>query len=168
MIGFDISAQAAEFWKEYQDVNDGGIKLNLGDFHAINQQKFDVLLMCDVFEDVRDPFNFLELSRMHAHRFVFHIPLDLSASSFARGTLLIKARNKVGHIHDYKKDLALEMLRDAGYDIVDWRYTGAPLNSSNQSWMIHFASFLRRLVYAVNKNFGVRLLGGETLLVLAR
>lgn len=167
MTGFDISPQASEFWKDHRAAQ-AGVEFHLGDFHAINQQKFDVLLMLDVFEHVRDPFTFLELSRTHARHFVFHIPLDLSASSVVRGTPLMKVREKVGHLHSYTKDLALATLRDTGYEILDWRYTGASLNSPNRSWMTRLASITRRLVYSVHKDFGVRLLGGETLLVLAK
>ena len=168
MTGFDISPQAAEFWREHQHVNAGILEFHLGDFHIMNQQKFDVLLMCDVFEHVRDPFTFLELSRLHASYFMFHIPLDLSASSVLRGAPLMKIREKVGHLHYYTKDLALATLRDTGYEIISWQYTGASLNSPNRSWKTRLAGMLRRLVYAVHKDFGVRLLGGETLIVLTK
>lgn len=170
MTGFDISPQVEKFWKEHQNANAvaGALEFHLGDFHVINQQKFDVLLMCDVFEHVRDPFTFLELSQLHASYFVFHIPLDLSASSVSRGTPLMKVREKVGHLHYYTKDLALAMLHDTGYEIIDWQYTGASLNLPNRSWRTRLAATLRHLAYAVNKDFGVRLLGGETLIVLAQ
>jgi cyclopropane fatty-acyl-phospholipid synthase-like methyltransferase len=166
MTGFDISPQASNFWDAHQQLD--GVKFVLGDFHKTNKQTFDVLMMLDVFEHVRDPFSFLELSRSHASNFVFHIPLDLSAVSVARMDPLLKARDKVGHLHYYTKDLALATLRDSGYTILDWRYTGAALNAPTRSAKTRLASIARRLVYAVNKDFGVRLLGGETLLVLAK
>ena len=168
MTGFDISPQAADFWKEHQHANSGGVDFCFGDFHTINKQKFDVLLMMDVFEHVRDPFSFLENSRRHAAHFVFHIPLDLSASAVVRGNPLINVRKKVGHLHYYTKDLALAMLFDTGYEALDWRYTGASLNLPNRSLKTRLAALPRRIAYAANKDFGVRLLGGETLLVLAK
>lgn len=167
MIGYDISPQAATFWEAHSQV-DGGIEFHLDDFHATNKRQFDVLLMADVFEHVRDPFSFLEHSRAHASYFVFHIPLDLSALSVARGVPLLNVRNKVGHLHYYTKDLALATLRDTGYTVCDWRYTGAALNLPNRQWRTRLASIARRVVYAPNKDLGVRLLGGETLLVLAK
>jgi cyclopropane fatty-acyl-phospholipid synthase-like methyltransferase len=166
MTGFDISPQASNFWATHHKL--AGVKFVLGDFHKINQQKFDVLLMLDVFEHVRDPFSFLELSRSHANYFIFHIPLDLSAVSVARKDPLLMARDKVGHLHYYTKDLALATLRDSGYTILDWRYTGAALTAPIRSVKTRLASIARRLAYAVNKDFGVRLFGGETLLVLAK
>ena len=170
MTGYDISPQAAEFWKEHQPVTAEGaeiIEFHLGDFHKINKQKFDVLLMLDVFEHVRDPYTFLEMSKQHAQYFVFHIPLDLSASSVVRGKPLLVSRNKVGHLHLYTKELALETLRGSGFKVIDWQYTGASLNLPNRSFKTRSACFPRRILSFINKDWGVRLLGGETLVVLA-
>jgi len=166
LYGYDISPQAALFWGQHN--KELGIEFQLGNFHEINRIKYDVLLMLDVFEHVRDPFSFLEHSRQHAIHFVFHIPLDLSAGTIIRSYPLTNVRKKVGHLHYYTKDLALSTLRDVGYEVLEWRYTGASLNSPNRSLKQQLASLPRRLAYTVNKDFGVRLLGGETLLVLAR
>ncbi len=166
MTGFDISPQVAKFWKEHQAAGER-IAFQLGDFHKINAARYDLLLMVDVLEDLRDPFTFLEKSRQCAGHFVFHIPLDLSANAIVRGDPFMDIRQKVGHLHYYTKELALATLVDTGYDIVEWRYTGASLNSPNRSLKTRLAALPRRIAYAVNKDFGVRLLGGETLLVLA-
>jgi len=167
MTGYDISPQAAQFWKQHNEAG-GSVEFQLGNFHEINRIKYDVLLMLDVFEHVRDPFSFLENSRRHATHFVFHVPLDLSASAIFRGYPLINDHKKNGHLHYYTKDLALSILLDTGYEVLDWRYTGASLNSPNRSLRTRLAALPRRIAYAVNKDFGVRLLGGETLLVLAK
>ncbi len=166
LTGYDISPQAALLWEKQQQA--GKIEFRLGNFHEINQNKYDVLLMLDVFEHVRDPFSFLEQTKKYAAYFVFHIPLDLSASAVLRGHPLTKVRKKVGHLHYYTKDLALATLIDTGYDIIEWRYTGASLNSPNRSLKTRLVVLPRLLAYAVNKDFGVRLLGGETLIVLAK
>jgi SAM-dependent methyltransferase len=167
MTGYDISPQAAQFW-EHHIKERGSVDFQLGDFHEMNRIKYDVLLLLDVFEHVRDPFSFLENSRQHAVYFAFHIPLDLSASAIVRGYPLINVRKKAGHLHYYTKDLALAMLFDTGYEVLDWRYTGASLNSPNRSLKTRLAALPRQIAYAVHKDFGVRLLGGETLLVLAK
>lgn len=62
----------------------GGVEFQLGNFHEIDRIKYDVLLILDVSEHVRDPFSFLENSRRHANNFVFHVPLDLGASAIIR------------------------------------------------------------------------------------
>lgn len=125
-------------------------------------------MMLDVFEHVRDPYSFLENSKKHADYFVFHIPLDLSAQSVARGTPLLKVRHSVGHLNSYTKDLALETLIDSGYEIIEWEYTGASVSISNKSLITSLANVPRILVSLINKDFAVRLFGGETLLVLAK
>lgn len=170
MTGFDISPQAAEFWKEHEkekEARDLKVEFKLGDFHQVNDKKYDVLLMLDVFEHVRDPYTFLEMSGNSAKYFIFHIPLDLSASSVIRKKPLMNTRKKVGHLHFYTKDLAIETLTDSGYKVVEWKYTGASLNMPNRTLKTRLARLPRRFAYAVNKDWGVRLLGGETLVVLA-
>lgn len=167
MTGFDISPQASQFWKT-EGLADAGLNFVMGDFHCINRDRYDVLLMLDVFEHVRDPFTFLEDTRSTAAHFIFHIPLDLSASSVLRGKRLTEVRRKVGHIHYYTKDLALATLQDCGYEVIEWRYTGASLQSPNRSLKTRLAALPRRFVFALNRDFGARLLGGETLLVLAK
>lgn len=166
LFGYDISPQAAKFWSEDNDT-EGGVTFNLGNFHALNFTRYDVLLMLDVFEHVRDPFTFLEKSRTHADKFIFHIPLDLSAFGIARKAPLLSARRNVGHLNYYTKDLALETLTDCGYRITEWRYTGAAFNLPACTWKTRLASVPRRLLCWINKDASVRLLGGETLLVLA-
>jgi hypothetical protein len=166
LFGYDISPHLSEFWNDSKNV-DFPIKFTLGNFHSENHISHDILLMLDVFEHVRDPFTFLELSRTHAQKFIFHIPLDLSASGVARKAPLLNSRRSVGHLNFYTKDLALETLIDCGYKIIDWRYTGAWLNMPNRSLKTRIARLPRRVVFALNKDLGVRLLGGETLIVLA-
>jgi hypothetical protein len=77
-------------------------------------------------------------------------------------------RKKVGHLHYYTKSLALALLEDCGFEVLEWRYTGATFNVPRRAWKTRFASIARRLVYSIDKDLGVRLLGGETLAVLAR
>jgi SAM-dependent methyltransferase len=164
--GYDISPQAAAFWEDHKGLA-AGIHFQLGDFHMLNQRHYDVLLMLDVFEHVRDPFTFLERTRPFASYFVFHIPLDLSASAILRGGLMA-VRSTAGHIHHYTKDTALATLQDCGYHIMAWRYTGASLNAPNRSLKTRLAAIPRRVLFGINKEFGVRAVGGETLLALAR
>ena len=77
-------------------------------------------------------------------------------------------RRKVGHLHYYTRSLALALLEECGYEVREARYTGAAFNAPQRTWKTRAASLARRAVYALGKDLGVRLLGGETLLVLAR
>lgn len=164
LVGFDVSPQAAQLWKRNNE-----IERRCGSFHELNTDRYALLLMLDVFEHVRDPLSFLEATLPAAERFVFHIPLDLSALSVLRRSVLPSVRRSVGHLHFYTKDLALDTLADAGFEILHWRYTGACFSSEiKRSLRTMLASLPRRLAFLVSKDLGVRMLGGETLLVLAR
>jgi len=169
MIGYDISPQLPKYWvKHKKDNHEKAIEFYLGDFHEMNQSIFDVLLLLDVFEHIRDPYSFLEKSKYFAPFFIFHIPLDLSVISVLRKNPLIFARKKVGHLNFYSKDLAIRTLMDSGYDIIEWEYTNAFLNSPNRSFKTRLLSIPHRIIAIFNKDFAVRLFGGETLLVLAK
>jgi hypothetical protein len=140
----------------------------LGDFFSLNQSPFDLVLVLDVLEHLGDPFSFLEQLRAHGDRVIFHFPLDLSAMTVLRESPLLYVREKVGHIHYFTKGLALALLEESGYEVIEARYTGAAFSTPQRSPRTRFAGWLRRLVCAVNRDIGARLLGGETLMVLAR
>ena len=164
--GFDIAPDAARFWAEYEGL--ANLRFEVGDFLALEAEPYDLALILDVVEHVGDPSAFLERLRPRAARHILHFPLDLSAASVLRGAPLMRAREKVGHLHFYTKDLALALLADCGYDVIEWTYTGAAFSAPQRGWRSRLASLPRRLAYALGKDAGVRLLGGETLMVLAR
>lgn len=165
LCGFDISPDAAHFWTQYRSPN---IEFKTGDFFELNRERYELALVLDVVEHLANPFEFLERLREHADHFIFHFPLDLSALSVWRETPLLHVRQKAGHIHYYTKNLVLTLLAESGYDVVDWFYTGASLSAPQRNWKTRLASLPRRIAYAISKDAGVRLLGGETLMVLAR
>jgi cyclopropane fatty-acyl-phospholipid synthase-like methyltransferase len=164
-IGYDIAPAAAKFWKQ---ISNPRISLYVGDFFTADSSKYDFLLLLDVLEHVADPHDFLMRLKNRSDYFVIHFPLDLSASSVLRESPLLYVRRKVGHIHYFTKGLALELLRECGFEIIDWQYSGAAFTAPQAQFKTRLAQWPRRLVYALNKDIGVRLLGGETLMVLAR
>lgn len=165
MAGFDIAPGLIRLWPAHTDAH---IRFTLGDFFALNQHPFELLLVLDVLEHIGDPFTFLERLRSHGERVIFHFPLDLSAITVLRESPLLHVREKVGHIHYFTKGLALALLEECGYEVIDARYTGAAFNAPGRSRRTRLAGWLRRFVYAFNRDIGARLLGGETLMVLAR
>lgn len=162
--GYDIAPDAERFWEAPRTA---GIKLLVGDFTKTSSPHFDVLLALDVLEHLQDPFDFLVRLKGRANHYVFHFPLDLSAISVLRESPLLRVRKKVGHIHYYTRGLATALLEDCGYDIVEARYTGAAFNAPQRSFKTWLASVPRRLARLANPDWGVRLFGGETLMVLA-
>lgn len=163
--GFEIAPDARRFWEKHKSKN---INFLVEDFLQAKTPHFDVLLLLDVIEHVPNPFEFLSALQGRADYYVFHIPLDLSAISVLRESPLLYVRQKVGHIHYFTKGLALSLLEECGYQLIDWSYTGASFTSPQTTWKGFFAKLPRWLVFGLNRDFGVRLLGGDTLIVLAK
>ena len=165
LTGFDIAPDAEKFWGKLKDA---GIDLHVGDFFTLSSQSYEAVLLLDVLEHVANPHQFLNDIKPRTEFLVVHFPLDLSALSVFREKPLLHVRHKVGHIHYFTKGLALELLNECGFEVVDFQYTGAAFSAPQRSFKTKAFGWLRRLIYAINKDAAVRLLGGETLIVLAK
>jgi hypothetical protein len=164
--GYDIAPDAAGFWQQHASSK---IEFQLGDFLELDHRRYDVLLLLDVLEHLSNPFDFLTRLRGRAEHYVFHMPLDLCAFTVLREAPLLHVRRKVGHVHYFTKGLALALLSECGYVVLDARYTGAALSAPRPTWRTAFANLPRRAArWFLGTDRGVRLLGGETLLVLAQ
>jgi len=163
--GYDIAPDAERFWA---GLRQDGVELHVGDFFDINTLRYDLILLLDVLEHVADPHDFLVKLHPRSDYLVLHFPLDLSAFSVVREKPLLHVRRKVGHIHYFTKGLALELLDECGFEVLDCQYTGAAFNTPQAEWKTRLAQLPRRIAYALNKDVGVRLLGGETLMVLVK
>jgi cyclopropane fatty-acyl-phospholipid synthase-like methyltransferase len=165
MTGFDIAPDLRRYWEGQAD---SGITFELADYLATSHPVPDLTLVLDVLEHLADPFDFLSRLKNRSRDVIFHIPLDLSAMSVARETPLMLVRRKVGHLHFYTKALALEMIEECGFEVVEARYTGAAFSAPQRGREARLVGLLRRVAFSTLGDLGVRLLGGETLLVLAR
>ena len=163
--GFDISPAAAQFWPRVRRKESSSL---WEIFCRVREQFYDVVLLLDVIEHLSNPFEFLVQVRPRGRHFVFHFPLDLSALSVLRERPLLYARAKVGHLHYFTKSLALALLDECGYEVLDARFTGAAFNAPQRSLKSRLMGVFRRVIYAFHRDVAVRLLGGETLIVLAR
>jgi hypothetical protein len=129
---------------------------------------FDVVLAIDVIEHVEDYISFIKKLREFGTYKIFHIPLDLSAQSVFRAWPITELRRNVGHLHYFFKQTALATLEDCGYTIIDHRYTASRLELPNQALSSRIMRIPRRMMFALNADMAVRLLGGYSLLVLAK
>jgi hypothetical protein len=163
LSGYDIAPSAARFWPQWEGLD---IRLETGNFLTEDHEHYDLLLLIDVLEHLADPHAFLNEIRGRSKYLVVHFPLDLSALSVVRESPLLYVRRKVGHIHYFTKNLALELLKECGYRCIDTRYTQAYSSAPQRGIAARMFSLLRALIFLVNKDAGVRLLGGETLMVL--
>lgn len=165
LTGYEISPQAYQLCKPRERQN---LHFVLGDAFDDNKEKFDVALLIDVIEHVEDYFSLMRRVRDKATFKIFHIPLDLSAQSVLRGTPLAKWRADVGHIHYFTKDTALAALRDVGFEILDYFYTGTSLDLPNRGWKSNMMKMPRRLLFNISQDIAVRMLGGFSILVLVK
>ena len=161
--GYDISPQAYGLCSGKEQSN---LRFKLADL-LVEPETFDVALAIDVFEHVEDYRGFLRQFRQKATHKIFHIPLDLSVQTLLRAYPLAEMRNSVGHIHFFTKDMALAVLAETGYGVQDWFYTRSSLELQ-QSWKSRLLKWPRALMFRVCEDFAVRVLGGCSLLVLAK
>ena len=129
-------------------------------------RQYDLMLCMDVFEHVEDPWSFLRSLRPHGRRFAFHIPLDMTAFKVLRGGVLLRMREKLGHIHYYTKGTACALLGECGYRVVDTAYTPSGIHKRTR-WTQQVMKAPRVLLHAVAPDFAARAIGGYSLLVLA-
>jgi len=162
--GYDISPRACEFWKTRE--NDR-LHFKLADLGKEDGVFHDLLLVLDVVEHLEDYFTFLREIHPRAEFTIFHFPLDLSAQVVLRKNGLMKRRELHAHLHYFTKETALRTLLDTGYKVMDHFYT--PRSNELGSELIQrLLRFPRALFFAIHEDLAVRVLGGYSLMVLAR
>jgi hypothetical protein len=164
LFGYEISPQAIALCRERENE---GLHFFCEDLVAAENKCFDLLLCLDVFEHVEDYLGFLRGLQDKGELKLFHIPLDLSVNWVWRRRPIMRERDQAGHLHYFMKDTALATLRDAGYEVIDWCYTPGAI-ANPRSVKAKLASLPRRLLSAINQDLVVRILGGYSLLVLAK
>lgn len=168
LFGYEISPQAFEICSKKSKSN---LTFKLSDLCEEDVAYFDIAMAIDVFEHVENYFDFLRKLKTKAEYKIFHIPLDLSVQTVLRSSPILKQRKLVGHIHYFTKETALETLRGTGYEIIDYFYTPDSLELlelSNRGWKANLLKIPRKLAFSIHKDLAVRLLGGYSLLVLAK
>jgi SAM-dependent methyltransferase len=161
-IGFDISPYATSIAKNKERKNLQFQCMDISD-HP-NYSGYDLLLCIDVFEHVENYIGFLKNIRTRSEYFVFHVPLDMNIKGLLR-KYHMKERQTVGHIHYFDYMSAISTLNDTGYEILDRFYTVMPA----ESLLTKIISISRRLLASVTtEDFAIQLLGGASLLILAR
>jgi SAM-dependent methyltransferase len=164
LTGYDISPNAFAICSRKRAAN---LDFRLG--NVLDEGvTFDLAMAIDVFEHVEDYFSFLRRMRAKATYKIFHIPLELSALWVARRAPLIRQRRAVGHIHHFCKETALATLEDTGYRVIDHAYTAGATDLDGYGWKSRLLKWPRKALYRMDPDAAARLLGGYSLLVLAR
>lgn len=163
LTGFEISPQGFGLCKGRAT---GQINYVNSDVFS-NEDKFDLMLCIDVFEHIEDYFAFLRKLKLKADTFVFHIPLDMNAQMVARSNPIQRVRESVGHIHYFSKDSALSVLNDCGYEVLEWFYTPNGIDKPKSS-KAKLMQIPRKILQSVSQEMTARILGGYSLLVVAK
>jgi SAM-dependent methyltransferase len=162
--GYEISPQALEICKTKANER---LQFKLADVSQEEGAFFDMILVLDVIEHVEDYYGFLKGIRPKSDLKIFHFPLDLSVQAVLRQRGLLTRRELYGHIQYFTKETALETLKDVGYELLDYFYTPRCLELAKQ--MIQKIAILpRKVCFAIHPDLAVRVLGGYSLLVLAK
>ncbi len=164
-FGYDISPQAFEICKKKE--NDK-LKFYHKDIIQDKNAFYEILLLVDVIEHIENYYEFLKVVKTKSNLILLHIPLDICVFNLLRNKLILLRKN-AGHIHFFLKETALYTLKEIGFDIVDYFYTPKfiDLRSSN-NYKSYILSRLMKSLFTFNRDFTVKLLGGYSLLVLAK
>jgi SAM-dependent methyltransferase len=163
-VGYEISPQALALAASRSSER---LEFRLGN-GLEDDEKFDLILLIDVIEHVEDYFSLLRGLRTRSRHTILHIPLELSVVSVLLDTPMTFSRDRLGHVHFFTRDMALGMLRGVGYEIVDWTFTAASSQYPPGSWKLRVLEWARRVAFPLHQTAAVRILGGYSLLVLAR
>jgi len=163
--GYEICPQAIEMCAARQTDR---ISFTLGDFLTSDGgANYDVLLALDVVEHVENYLEFIKGLKDRAEYKLFTIPLELNVLSILR-KLPLKRRLAFGHIHHFSKETALSSLTENNYEIIDCEYLETAFISEPPSLKRFLMKILLRVPCFVNKDWGVRLMGGHGLIILAK
>jgi len=162
IVGYELSPQASQLARRLHpdvDVRQEDVFLSA--------EHFELAMLIDVFEHVEDYIGFLRRAKFVGDKLLCHIPLDMNALTVAREHRVRAKREDVGHLHYFSKWTALETLKDAGFDIVDTRYTWMGIDIPETSIKQRMIQTAMRLGRRVSPDTTARVLGGASLLVLA-
>jgi predicted TPR repeat methyltransferase len=163
--GYDISPQAFELSESRANER---LHFKLADIRQERNAFFDLILIMDVIEHLEDYFSFLREIRQQSHYTIFHIPLDLSVQTTLRRNGLLKVRESYGHIHYFTKELAIQTLKDIGYEVLDFFYTARAIELPAHEIRRNFLKLPRKLLFAIHQDLAAHVLGGWSLLLLAK
>ncbi|MBD2523524.1 bifunctional 2-polyprenyl-6-hydroxyphenol methylase/3-demethylubiquinol 3-O-methyltransferase UbiG [Nostoc sp. FACHB-133] len=164
--GYEISTNAFEICNSKSNKK---LHFFLKDLLNEKEAIFDLVMAIDVFEHVEEYFGFLRKLKEKGKYKLFHIPLDLSVQTVLRSSPILKDRLLYGHIHYFTKETALATLKDTGYEVLDYFYTCPCLELQNRGgWKSSLLNVPRKLLFSINQDLAVRILGRFSLLVLAK
>ena len=163
LFGYEIAPDAYEMCKKRETE-----RLHFYHQDILNKDVFyDLLLMIDVFEHVEDYMGFVRKCATKATYKIYHIPLDLCTVT-VRKNQLMRLRTGMGHLHYFMKETALATITDTGQEVLDYFYVDGMIEVYNYGLKSRFWNKVRQVISIFNKELAVRVLGGYSLMVLAK
>lgn len=159
--GYDISSQAHALSAQFSNPR---CQFILGDAFADSSQ-YDLVLVMDVIEHIEDYFSFLRHAREKGEWKLYHIPLDAYVSGILRGN---NSWDTAGHLHIFTIETALKALQHTGQRVVDWMFTNGAIAVPGKTPRGRITNLVRIPLAKLSKKLAVRLMGGYSMLVLAR
>lgn len=144
-----------------------GLDFKLMEIRDEKEVFFDLILVLDVIEHLEDYFNFLREIQPKSQHKIFHIPLDLSVQTVFRRYGLAKRRDMYAHLHYFTKDIVLRIFEDLHYRVLDYFYTPRSIELAEEP-IQKVLKLPRKVFFHLQQDFAVRVLGGFSLLVLAK
>ncbi len=186
--GYDISPQAIELARSREN---NRLHFNQANVATEETRYFDLILLIDVLEHMEDYFTFLRTIHSKSTYKLIHIPIEITLWDVLMGHLS-RSRRRYGHIHYFTRELVLQMLDEVGYQVIGSMYTWQNLSLLDylfgwrgritQVWdenkgdtrklrgifLSRLAGIAKQILFAINHDSAVRLLGGYRLLILAK
>ena len=177
--GYEISPQAFALAKQRENEK---LHFELRDIADEQDTFFDLILVMDVLEHVEDYFSLLRIIHPKSGYKIFQIPMDISVRSVLYDHLTTYSE-AYGHIHYFTKELALRMLKEVGYEVLDYFYTAEVVeelpNQTERSRLVRLKKYLgkikrgalklpRKMAFLLHQDIAVRIWGEWRLLILAK
>jgi SAM-dependent methyltransferase len=163
--GYDVAIDAYEIARPKSRRN---LVFHLADAVEDSGADFDLVLVVDVLEHVEDYIGFARRVAKLGTDKIFHVPLEVSVQTVLRAAPIRTSRERFGHLHFFTEETARATIEAAGMTIVDTAFTFTSLDLPAERWRRIAARVPRRIGYALAPHLAVRILGGASLLVLAR
>lgn len=173
--GYDIAPDAIALAKNRENEF---LHCFLGDVRDDVDYFCDLILIIDTLEHFENCFQLLRDIKAKSTYKIFQLPLDISVKSVLWNRLP-EYRHATGHLHFFSKDIALEVVKDAGYEVLDCFYAIEPFRGIGIRPLSFPLGQIRTVVralqrlplvllYALNQDLAARIFGNWKLIVLAQ
>lgn len=162
--GTDVSPVAIELCRARANER---LHFALSEDEMQGRKFYDLAMAIDVLAHVEDYRGFLRKLKSRAKYKLLHIPLDISVQHVLREKSMIRNRQHHPHLHYFSKCTAMFALTDLGYEIIDWSYTPRMIDIPRH-WRGRLLRLPRSVLFALHRDLAVNVLGGFSLMVLAK